>query len=363
MPENRPRNHQEPTPHWRRPTVRRLALGLVSLVVLYAWGVVGYILLGWNFSDSIYMVAITVSTVGFTEVRPITGLLRAHTISIIALGTIVVAYLVGAFLQFFTEGDLQRILGLQSTRRKIVKLQNHAIIAGYGRLGSLLCEDLTEVNFPFVVVEPNSARAAEVLRRGFLLVEGDATDEAALHEAGIDHARALVVAVASDSDSVFITLTARQLTPKLLIVARAELPTTQKKLVQAGANQVILTAAVSARRIAALLQNPNTVEFIELVTKQSHLDLEVDEAPILAGDSLEGLSLRDADIGRRTGAMVIAIKRVAGVVEFPPTGDEPLRSGDAIVLIGRRSNLDHFADAFCSPQARHRKHDLKNPTA
>lgn len=353
MARSRPATSPDGPRFWRRTTVRRLALGFASLLVLYVWGIIGYMLLGWTFSDSIYMVAITVSTVGFTEVRPLTtALLRAHTISIIALGTVVVAYLVGAFLQLFTEGELQRILGLQSTRRKIVKLQNHAIIVGYGRLGSLLCEDLAEASFPFVVVEPNAARAAEVRRRGFLLVEGDATDEGVLDEAGIDHARALVVAVASDADSVFITLTARQMAADLLIVARAELPATQKKLLQAGANHVILTAAVSARRIAALLQNPNTVEFIELVTKQSHLDLEVDEAPILEADPLDGLSLRDADIGRRTGAMVIAIKRSAGQVEFPPTGDEPLRPGDALILIGRRANLDHFAHAFCSAEAR-----------
>lgn len=333
---------------WRRAPVRRILYGLLGLQAVIVFGILGYLSMGWSLSDALYMVAITISTVGFTEVRPLsTPAVRIHTIIIIGLGTVSVAYLVGALLSLFTEGEIQRLLGSKNLRKRLVTLKDHVIIVGFGRMGSLICEELDASKRPFVVIERDPALLAELERRNFLYVQGDATDEPALTEAGLERARALVTAVADDADSVFITLTARQLAPDVVIIARAELPTTQKKLKQAGANHVILTAAIGARRIASLLRNPNTVEFVELVTKQSELDLRMDEVPIAPGDGLNGLNLRDADVGRKTGVMVIAVKRASGRVEFPPSGDEPFRAGDSIVVLGRREQLDQFRAAFC----------------
>ncbi|RUL88175.1 potassium channel family protein [Tautonia sociabilis] len=337
---------------WRRTPFRRLAFGALGLVFVVIWGTLGYVSMGWTWSDALYMVTITISTVGFTEVRPLTTqAVRLHTMIVIGLGTVAVAYVVGAFLSLFTEGEIQRILGHQNLRRRLVTQKDHVIIVGFGRMGLLIAEELAGAGRAFVVIEQEPALVAEIERRGYLFVIGDATDEAVLIEAGLDRARALVTAVSSDADSVFITLTARQLAPNVTIIARAELPTSQKKLRQAGANHVVLTAAIGARRIASLLRSPNTVEFVELVTKQSELDLEIQEIPIRPGEGLDGQSLRLADIGRRTGVMVIAIKRAAGPVEFPPSSDQPLRAGDSIILLGRREQLDQFRITF-SPSMR-----------
>ena len=307
-----------------RTAVRRIVVGLLGLLAVVIVGTVGYIAMGWAWDEALFMVIITISTVGFSEVRPLTDpIARAHTMLVIGLGTVVVAYVIGALLSLFTEGELQRIVGHQHRRRKLVALKDHIIIVGYGRMGALIAEDLAATGQPLVIIERDPGLIAELERRGLPFVTGDAIEETVLNEAGLDRARALVTAVASDADSVFITLTARQLAPEVLIISRAELPSSQKKLRQAGANHVILTAAIGARRISSLLRNPNTVEFVELVTKRSELDLEIQEIPIRDGEPLDGSSLRDSDIARRTGAMVIAIKRAIGPVEFPPSGDDP----------------------------------------
>jgi voltage-gated potassium channel len=225
-------------------------------------------------------------------------------------------------------------------------LHDHVIIVGFGRMGSLICEELSAAGVPFIVIERSAERLAEIQRRGHLGFIGDATEEKVLQDAGLERAKALVTVVPSDADTVFITLTARQMVPGVQIVARAELPSTQRKLLQAGANHVILPAAIGAHRIASLLTNPGVVEFVELVTHRSSLAIDMDEFPIPAGSTLAGRTLRDADIGRRTGVIVVAVKRADGRVEFPPTGDEAFAPGDSIVMLGRRANLTQFREEY-----------------
>ena len=333
--------------YWRRTSVRRILTGFIGLVLVTAWGVIGYVALGWSGFDALYMVVITVSGVGYQEVRPLTlPMERWHTMLVIGLGMLAVAYMVGGFIQFLTEGEIQNILGHKRMRRQIETLRDHIIVAGYGRVGSLVSDELAQAEIAFVVVDRSPERIAEIERRGFLYVSGDATEETVLRDAGIERARVLVSVMPSEADNVFITLTARQMVPGVTIVARAELPSTQKKLRQAGANHVVLPAAIGAHRIVSLLTNPSAVEFTELVTHRSSLAIEMDDIPIRPGSELKGRTLRDADIGRRTGVIVIAVKRADGRVEFPPSGDEPFAEGDSIVLLGRRANLDQFRKQF-----------------
>jgi voltage-gated potassium channel len=296
------------------------------------------------------MVVITVSGVGFTEVHPVvTPMERIHTMLVIAFGVVAVAYTLAGFVQFVAEGEIQQLLGSQRVRRQIDTLRNHVVVAGFGRMGTLVCNELADAGEPFVVIDHAGDRVPEIERRGFLYVVGDATEEKSLLDAGLRRAKALVTVVPSDADNVFITLTARELAPDVQIVARAEHPTTQKKLLQAGAKHVVLPAAIGARRIVTLLTNPSAVQFAELVTQRSHLALEMDEFTVEQASHLSGHTLRDLDIGRRTGVIVIAIKRSDGHVEFPPAGDQNFAPGDAIVLVGRRANLDQFRLQFCTP--------------
>jgi voltage-gated potassium channel len=335
---------------WRRSSVRRLVIGFTAVQAVVVLGMLGYIMLGWTPFDALFMVVITISGVGFGEVRPMGSTAeRVHTMLVIGLGMIAVAYTVAGFVQFLTEGEILRLLGHQRMRRHIGEMSGHTVVAGFGRVGSLVCDDLATAEVPFVVIERSPEKVADIERRGFLYVTGDATEEEVLRDAGLERAKTLVTAMPSDAETVFITLTARQMSPGVMIVARAEQPSTLKKLRQAGANHVVLPAAIGANRIVSLLTNPTAVEFAELVTQRSRLAIEMDDIPVKPGSPLEGKTLRDADIGRRTGVIVIAIKRVDGRVEFPPSGDEPFALGDSIVILGRRSNLEQFRRQFAIP--------------
>ncbi len=327
--------------------MRRIFFGFAAIQFVILYGVVGYRSMGWSFSDAFFQVIILISGVGLGEVRPLEGpFARAHTIVVIAMGISSVAFTLAAFVQSLTESELLAYFGRQRKMRQIESLSEHTIVAGYGRVGSLVCEELAAAEQPFVIVDLSHERAEEIDARGYFCVTGDATEEKVLLDAGIRRARVLISAMPHDAENVFITLTARELCPDLSIIARAEQPSTVKKLKHAGANHVVLPAAIGAHRIVSLVTNPAAVQFAELVTQRTSLAIEMDELPILASHALAGHSLRDADIKRRTGVIVVAIKRADGQLIFPPSGDELLAPGDSVVFLGRRENLEQFRQQF-----------------
>ncbi len=325
---------------------RCLLFGLIGILSVTVYGVAGYVTLGWSPFDAFYMVIITISGVGFGEVRPMRSTPeRLHTIIVIVLGLGAVACSIAGLVALLAEDEIYRALGHQRMRRRIDGLQGHAVIAGFGRIGSLVAEELATNGRPFVVIERSADRLTEVARMGYAFVQGDATEETTLLAAGIVRAKILVSVMPGDAENVFVTLTARQLAPTIEIIARAEQHNTLKTLKQAGAGHVVMPAAIGARRIASLLTNPSAVEFAELVTSQTRLSLELDEISIADGSPLLGHPVGEADIRQATGTLVIAIKRRDGQVAYP-ADDAPLSVGDAIVLLGRRSNLDQFRQLY-----------------
>jgi voltage-gated potassium channel len=335
------------TVFFRRKAVRRVAYGLTAIQVVVAYGVAGYMSMGWTFIDAIYQVVITVSGVGFDEVVPInsTGS-RVFTMSLIALGMLSVAFTLGSFVQFLTESEIIDFIGRHRMMKNIETLTGHIIVAGYGHLGSLICDELAARDKPFVLIDSSHDRTATAEARDFLVITGDATEEHVLEQAGIARARVLVTVTRNDADNVFITLTARQMSPKLVIVSRAEGPSTPNKLKQAGANHIVMPAAIGAHRIVSLLTNPGAVKLAELMTDRSSTQIEMEELLIAPSSTLSGHSLRDADIKRLTGAIVIAIKRTDGRLEFPPAADAVFEPGDRVVLIGQSQNLQQFRQQF-----------------
>src|SRR4051812_22402425 len=206
---------------WNRGPVRRIALGFGALGVVMLYGIAGYMAMGWTFMDAFYQVFITISAVGLTEVHPlVTTPLRLHTMLVIALGLFSVAFTLGGFLSLLTEGEFQKYLGHQRMMRQIETLSGHTIVAGFGRVGALVCDGLAGSGKPFVIIEQEQGRVTEPEARGFLHLVGDATEESILKEAGIERASVLVTAMPNDAANVFITLTARELSPGLMIIAR-----------------------------------------------------------------------------------------------------------------------------------------------
>ena len=336
-----------PSGLWERRSSRSILLGLSGLLGVIVYGLLGYVALGWSPFDALYMVVITVSGVGFGEVRPMHSTHeRLHTMLVITLGVVAFAYTVGGLVALLTEGEIYRALGHQRMRRNIDDLGRHTIVAGFGRIGSLVAEELESNAREFVVIERSAERVSEIERKGYLFVQGNATDEAVLAAAGLARAKVLVSVMPNDADNVFVTLTARRLSPGIEIIARAEQHGTLKTLHQAGASHVVMPAAIGAHRIAALLTNPSAVEFAELVTRRTKLSLEMDEIPIPEGSVLIGHSIRGADIRRKTNTLVVAVKRHDGRVEYPAQLDIPIGAGDVVVLLGRPADLDEFRRQF-----------------
>jgi hypothetical protein len=219
--------------------IRNLSVGVAYTVTVMIVATVAYMAAGWSFRDAIYMVIVTIYTVGYNEVRPInTPALNVITIGLIVLGCTGVIFLTGALVQFFTLDQLNKTMGLKRMNRQIDELKGHVVVCGFGRLGHVLARSLSASSAGFVILEENEARATEARLQGYLCIHGDATNEQALLAAGVMRANALATVLSNDALNVFITLSARALNPHLSIIARGELSSTESKLLQAGADKV-----------------------------------------------------------------------------------------------------------------------------
>ena len=233
---------------------RRLCLGAGVLAMTVLVGIIGYVSAGWSWLDAIYMVTITIFGVGYGEVQPINDPgLKLFTILVILVGCSSGIYVIGGLFQLVTEGEIKRIMGIAQSERDIKSLRDHTIICGYGRVGKILASQLSASEQPFVIVDSNPERVRQAIDEGLLAVVGDATRDVALTRVGIYNARSLATVLPNDAMNVFITLTARDLCEKIQIIARAESPSTERKLLRSGASQVVMPAAIGATRIAELV--------------------------------------------------------------------------------------------------------------
>jgi voltage-gated potassium channel len=244
--------------------VRNLTAGVTYTLTVMIIATIAYMAAGWSFRDALYMVVVTVYTVGYNEVRPINTLaLNVITIGLIVLGCTGIIFLTGALVQFFTLNQINKTLGLKRMNTQIDELQEHVIVCGFGRLGAVLARSLRASSAGFVILEANEARANEARLQGYLCVHGDASSEAVLLAAGVKRANALATVLANDAVNVFITLSARALNPNLSIIARGEVSSTESKLLQAGADKVVLPTQIGAERIAELILYEESARFIE----------------------------------------------------------------------------------------------------
>jgi voltage-gated potassium channel len=327
--------------------LRKIRVGAVILVAILVLSTVGYRVWGnWSWLDSFYMVAITVSTVGYREVGELDQTLKILTIVLIVFGISAAIYTIGGFIQMMTEGEIERALGVRRLTRDIGKLSNHVIVCGFGRMGHILTDEMTRRNKTFVVIDLDPVPVADLVSQGHLAIQGDATEEDVLLEAGVERARSLVTALPSDAANVFITLTSRNLNSEMQIIARGEFPSTQKKLIQAGANRVVLPAAIGAQRIANMITRPSIVELMELVAGSSTLDVEVDELRVPGESRLIDSSVMEAETRRRHKLLLVAIKRSEGDIVFNPDPDTVFKPNDTIIVMGRAEDIERFRIEF-----------------
>jgi voltage-gated potassium channel len=334
--------------------VRNLTAGVTYVITIMILGTASYMAVGWSFRDALYMVIVTVYTVGYNEVRPInTPALNVITIALIVLGCTGIIFLTGALVQFITLNQLNKAVGLKRMKTQIDELKGHVIVCGFGRLGAMLARSLSASSAGLVILEESEARADEARALGYLCIQGDATTEAALSAAGVTRAHALATVLSNDALNVFITLSARALNPNLSIVARGERASTEGKLLQAGADKVVLPFHIGAERIAEVILYQESARFIEGL-ERSHgfqrvlhnfgIELEV----ITAAPQSPAVRMTVAAIERQAkGAFfIVQINRRDGDVFTAPPDTTVINEGDGVVLIGRPNRAAILTSLF-----------------
>lgn len=295
--------------------------------------------------DSLYWTVITVFGVGYSELpEPTLDVPRKWlTIGVILVGMMAVAYTLGMMIQAIVEGQLDRAMGERRMNKELRKLKNHVVICGYGRIGQNLAHRLARHRVPFVVIDNSDESLQDLKLMEYLHIEGDATDEETLHLAGIKRASTIVNALACDADNVFLTLTAHNLNPEAEIIARGEHPRTEKKLLQAGATQVVLPAVIGAERMADIIVRPEASNLLRCVGHESGVNAELEEFKFTAESAYVGRTIREAeDLPATTGIMIVALKRGDGQNIFNPKDETIIEADDVVILMGPEADIEQF---------------------
>ena len=288
-------------------TGRKLRLILLMLAVVFAVGVTGYaLLLRVGFVDALYMTVITISTVGFSEVAAMTDAAKLFSIFIIFAGLGVVGYSLTSIVSYFFEGEIKDSWRRGRMTTKINELRNHYIVCGAGDVGTAVIEYFRDNNVDFVVIEKNEKRRDELMEENILTILGDATHEDTLHKAGIDRAKGFVCVLSTDSDNVFTVLTARQLSERIYIVARAVERSAHSKLIKAGANKTISPNEIGGQRIAAAVVRPSISSFLDEITRAGDVVLDLEEVLVGPASRAAGKALSELKIPEQTGLVVLA---------------------------------------------------------
>jgi len=316
----------------------------IALLVLLALGVWGYRQLeGWSWLDALYMTFISMSTVGYREVAPLSPAGRIFTMVVILLGMVVISMLSASVTSWFVRNELLAKRKLNKMHRKINKLQNHIIICGGGDTGQTIMHEFIQAKKSFVVIEEKPSVAAELRERfaDYYFIQGSATKDETLIDANISQAAGLITAIPNDADNLFVVVSARTLNPQMTIISRAVDPNTESKLYNAGADYVISPKMVEGLRMASVILRPTVINFLEVMMDGKGLSLRMEEIKIPEKSSLTGVTLAKAQIPQRTGLIVLAVKR--GRDEewfFNPASSSLLQTGDRLIVLGESEKID-----------------------
>jgi len=335
---------------WLATRVRHITVLIVLSTLLIAFGTLGYIGIG-GFSplEALYMTVITLTTVGYGEIRVLDDYGRIFTMVLILMGAGFVAYNLAYFSQVLLDENLMELYRRRKLKKQLDQLEDHFIVCGYGQMGQIIVAELLKHHIPVVVLESDDSKLHRIREKGIPHLLGDATEEENLIAAGIARAKGLVTVVGKDTDNVFIVLTARDLNKDLLIYARAGTTGTEKRLGKAGADCVVSPYASGATQIAQSILRPTVTSFLELALSEG-MELSMEELCIPQGANLVGKELMHSGIRGQYDLIIIAIKRTDGKMIYNPSPSERLHAGDILVAIGPQENLSRFgSDLFGCP--------------
>ncbi len=332
---------------------RRILAVLLAVIALATIGTLGYAFLeGWKILDALYMTIITITTVGFQEVQPLSSSGRIFTIFLIGSSLLIVSYAVSYLASALSGGKWQEYLRRREMNMEIRRLKNHHIICGCGVVGREVIEHFTKVREPFVVIEKEEGkiREAEQSVPHFLYLLGDATREEILREAQIENAKSLLALVGSDPDNVYIVVTARYLNPHLRIVARVMIPESIEIMKKAGAHYAICPQKIGGIRLAAAVLRPHVSSFLDLVLRSEAFGLSMEEVEVAPHSPLVGQSLGELKLTDNMGIFVIAIKpKHSPIFEVHPGAQKVLHAEDILILLGPFDRIVEFQRSLAYP--------------
>jgi len=315
-----------------------IAACLVGVIML---GTAGYTLLeGWSLVESFYMTMITVTTVGFNEVREMSTTGRMFTVALMILGVGTLFYGIAIIAEVRFEERIRQIFGRRKLVKELDRLENHHIICGYGRIGSTVAAEYARESLPHVIIESDESIISHLDQEGQIVILGDATLDETLAEAHVEKAKSLVCALATDAENVFVTLTARALNPNLFILSRAALESSIGKMEAAGADHVVSPYIMGGMRMAQSVLRPKLASFLDEVTGHATTDLDFDEVTVPEGSNLVGMALRESKISQETGVYILSIRHNSGEMRFNPGPDFEIQAGDHLYALGTPEEVE-----------------------
>ncbi|MBN1300566.1 MAG: potassium channel protein [Melioribacteraceae bacterium] len=328
-------------------SITQFKYGLFSLLFIILIGIIGYEIIeeDWDFIDSFYMTIITISTTGFKEVKDLSSEGRLFTIFLIISGVLSIAYTGGKAAQILIE---KQIFRRRRMERGLETISNHFIVCGYGRMGKQICEALKENGYTFVVIENNPPNLELLVEKGFYFIDGDSSSDEALIKAGVKRAKGLVSVVATDAENVFTTLSAKELNPKIFVVARAIDEGTESKLLKAGADRVVKPYELGGNRLVQLLMRPGVMDFIDGVARNNDIAINLEEITVGADSSLIGKSLAESPIRKDLNIIIVAIYRQDGTFIYNPKSMVEINVNDKLIAIGETESLNKLT-ILCVP--------------
>lgn len=321
---------------------RKIKFILYAFSLLLIIGTVGYmILLDVDFVDALYMTVITVSTVGFGEVGTTSNSSEIFSVIMIFLGVGIVGYAFTTLVAMFVEGKVSDLWKGSKMERKISALSDHYIICGSGELAEVIIKKFIDENLDFVVITDKREDLDDYSHHNILVVEGQSTEESVLLHAGIEKAKGLVATMETEVDNIVTVLTARNLNNKIYIISNAITKSGNEKLLKVGANKTLSAIEISGNRMASLMIKPNIISFLDVVTRVGDVELDLEEVIVKKGSYLENKTLIEAEIPKKTGLTVLAIKKIEDEkMLFNPPIDYTFKIGDVLIILGREEQVD-----------------------